>query len=452
MSEAAKLTRGSIRGHLVSQTFPGIIGVGALMSVGLVDAYFIGQLGSTELAAIAFVFPITVATVSLGVGAMVGINSVVARSLGAGDLDRADRRANFGILLTTAFGIALGAALLLLIDPLFSLMHAEPELLPAIKAYMRPFAFGLPVIMAIMGINGVLRGMGEAKKTSLISITYALANLILDPLLIAGGFGFEGFGIAGAAYATTAGWLLGGALGLHLLGKTILPFRPRHVAGLDVSGSLRDIAKVAAPAAFSNAINPIGLGILTALLATEGSQAVAGFGAAGRLQTFVLVPLLALSGSIGAIVGQNWGANLPDRSRLAMLEAGLFAFVYGLVVAILLSTFGGWFAQFFTEDQAVAASFASYLTIAAWGYAGYGVLIVANGALNAVDRADISLAQSSARVFLVMLPVAWILRDNWGAEAIFAAELAANVIGGTIATVLARRILKERPQLPKDTG
>ena len=444
MSAAAKLTRGSIRGHLISQTLPAIIGVGALMSVGLIDAYFIGQLGSAELAAIAFVFPVSVTIISLGVGTMVGINSVVARALGAGDIQRADRRANFGILMSLAFGIALCLILLALIDPLFSLMRAEQELLPVITAYMRPFAYGLPVIMTIMGINGVMRGMGEAKKTSYISITYALANVILDPLFITGGFGFEGFGIAGAAYATIAGWSIGIALGLYLLGKTTLPFRPRHVEGLDVKGSLRDIVRVAAPAAFSNAINPLGLSVLTTLLAAEGSAAVAGFGAAGRLQSFVLVPLLALSGSIGAIVGQNWGADQPDRSRLAMLEAGLFAIAYGLVVAILLANFGGWFAQFFTEDADVAGHFGLYLSIAVWGYAGYGLLIVANGAMNAVDRADISLAQSCGRVFLVMLPIAWLLQANWGAVAIYTAELAANALGGIIAGIMAWKILKAR--------
>ena len=82
MSENAKLTRGPIRGHLVTQTAPMIVGVAAMMSIGLIDAYFIGQLGSTELAAISFIFPISVAVTSLAIGLMVGINSVIARALG----------------------------------------------------------------------------------------------------------------------------------------------------------------------------------------------------------------------------------------------------------------------------------------------------------------------------------------------------------------------------------
>ena len=100
------------------------------------------------------------------------------------------------------------------------------------------------------------------------------------------------------------------------------------------------ILKVAGPAAFSNAINPIGLAVLTAVLASQGEAAVAGFGAAGRLQSFAVVPLLALSGSIGAIVGQNWGAGRYDRARRAMAEAGLFCLAYGLAIAVVLFAFG----------------------------------------------------------------------------------------------------------------
>ncbi len=444
MSTDAKLTHGDIRGHLITQATPMMIGVAAIMSIGLVDSYFIGQLGSEELAAIAFIFPISVALSSLGVGVSVGINSVVARALGEGDSDRAARRGNFGIVFAFVLGLIMAAGLFLLSDPLFRLMQAEEALLPLIRAYMQPFALGFPLLMAIMGINGVLRGQGEAKKTSFISISYAAANWLLDPILITGAFGFAGFGIEGAAYATIAGWLIGCIFGFYLLGRTALPFQPAKVTDCQLGPSLKAIGGVAGPAAFSNAINPIGLSVLTALVATQGQAAVAGFGAAGRLQSFSVVPLLALSGAIGAIVGQNWGADKADRSRQAMIWAAGFCVVYGLALAVVLFFGGAWFADFFTQDQAVIEEFAAYLSIAAWGYAGYGLLIVSNGALNAVGKAGWALLQSCARVFLIMLPVAWLLRPAWGSDAIYTAELASNLIGGAAALFIVWRILRKK--------
>lgn len=435
-----KLVSGSIPGHLVSQTLPMVIGVAAIMSIGLVDAYFIGRLGSDALAAISFIFPVSVAITSLGVGIMVGINSVVARALGEGDREKAARRANFGIVFAAGCGLLMGIALWLAIDPIFAAMNAPAQLMPLIRDYMRPYAAGFPLILVIMGFNGVLRGQGEARKTSTISISYAAANWVLDPLLITGAFGVEGYGMAGAAYATVIGWGIGVAVAVWLVRSTSLPLDFTLLRNCSLIDPATAIIRVGLPAAFSNAINPLGLSILTALVALEGEAAVAGFGAAGRLQSFVIVPLLGLSGAIGAIVGQNWGAGRYDRSREAALWAAGFCVVWGLFVAIAMVAAGENFARLFTDDPAVIAEFARYLEIAAWGYAGFGLLIVGNGIMNAVDKAGYALLQSVARVFLVMLPVAVVLQPGMGSAAIYTAELAANLFGAVSAVLLVRHI------------
>lgn len=437
---SARLITGSIPRHLLSQTLPAIIGVAAIMSIGIVDAYFIGQLGSAPLAAISFIFPVTVASTSLGVGVMVGINSVVARALGEGDIARARRRANVGIVFACLCGLVMGAGLWLAIDPIFAAMNAPAGLMPLIRAYMAPYALGFPLSLAIMGFNGVLRAQGEAKRTSIVSIAYAAANWVLNPILITGALGFEGYGIAGSAYATIAGWGVGVATGVWLLRATPLPFDLSSLRGGNLIDPARAIVRVGLPAAFSNAINPLGLAVLTGVIALEGEAAVAGFGAAGRLQSFVIVPLLGLSGAIGAIVGQNWGAGRIDRAREAVRYAFGFCIIWGLVVAIAMMVAGASLARIFTDDPAVVAEFDLYLKIAAWGYAGFGLLIVGNGIMNAVGKAGFALGQSIARVFLVMLPVALLLAPAMGSSAIYTAELAANVFGAVSAVLLVRFI------------
>lgn len=449
---SARLVSGSIPGHLVSQTLPAVIGVAAIMSIGIVDAYFIGQLGSAPLAAISFIFPVAVASTSLGVGVMVGINSVVARALGEGDFEKAARRANFGIVFAAGCGLLMGLALWLLIDPIFTAMNAPAHLMPLIRAYMAPYASGFPLSLAIMGFNGVLRGQGEAKRTSTVSIAYAAANWVLNPILITGTpdalGGFEGFGIAGSAYATVIGWGVGVAMALWLLRGTALPLNLGLLRNCSLIDPAKAIIRVGLPAAFSNAINPLGLAVLTSLVALEGQAAVAGFGAAGRLQSFVIVPLLGLSGAIGAIVGQNWGAGRIDRAREAVLYAGGFCVVWGLLVALGMIAAGESFARIFSDNPAVIAEFALYLKIAAWGYAGFGLLIVGNGIMNAVDKAGFALAQSVARVFVVMLPVALVLRPGMGSAAIYSAELAANLFGAVSTVVLVRYIFGRQPPVP----
>ncbi|AKQ43186.2 sodium transporter [Aurantiacibacter atlanticus] len=441
----AKLAHGSITGHLLRQTAPAIVGVAAIMSVGIIDAYFIGQLGKAELAAVAFIFPVITALQSLGVGVMVGINSVVSRALGEGDHDRALARANLGMILGMVTGILLGLLLFAVRQPLFRLMQADAQVLPLIDEYMAPYALGFPLMMAMMAMNGVLRGQGAAKSHTAVLVTYSAANWMLDPLLITGAFGMEGFGVAGAAYATIGGWAIAIVLAFWLLGRHTLPFSPAAMKGCNWRRQLAAISRVAGPAAFTNSINPAGLAILTSLLAVEGQAAVAGFGAGGRLQSFAVVPLLALSGSIGSIVGQNWGAMQYDRARAALMQAALFSIGYGAAAALVLYLARGWFAELFSDDPQVLSATTQYLAISVWGYAGYGMLVVVNGALNAIDRAANALALSICRVLLVMVPVAWLARDALGTQAIYIAEVSANLLGGVSAAAIAWWVLWRRP-------
>ena len=204
---------------------------------------------------------------------------------------------------------------------------------------------------------------------------------------------------------------------------------------------MREIGRVGAPAALANAVNPAGLAILTAMLASHGDSVVAGFGAASRLQAFAVVPLLAMSSSIGPIVGQNWGAGRADRAREALRLSGLACIGYGIAVAVPLVLFRQQIGEIFTEDAAVVESIASYLLIASAGFFAYGLLVVSNGAMNAIDVSGRALAVSAARVALVMIPLGWLGSRMIGPGGVFGAELAANLIGGCLAFWLAWRAM-----------
>lgn len=437
MSQKAKLTRGPVAGHLVAQTAPLIIGVSAMMSIGIVDAYYVGRLGATELAAMSFIFPVTTALSSLGVGVMAGTSSVVSRALGAGDDKRAHRCAALGIVLGLLFGVVLATALALFNRPLFSLLQADGRMLELIGIYMVPLALGFPLLLTVSGMNGVLRAQGAARRSTLVSLSFAAANWILDPILIDGALGFSGVGIAGAAYATIGGWALGCAVGFWNVQKGEIPFQPSLLKAGRILAEARDVARVALPAAMTNSINPVGLAVMTAFLAKEGEAAIGGFGIGGRLQAFAVVPLLGLSGSIGAIVGQNWGAQQYARSRLAMVQAAGFCIAYGLAAACLLYFARGWFAGLFSDDPATIDAAARYLAISVWGYAAYGLFIMGNGSFNAIDHASTALGLSFVRVLLVMVPIAALLQPVWGAQAVYSAELCANLLGGAVSMALA---------------
>lgn len=442
MSDDAKLTRGPIRHHLIAQTAPMLLGIACLISVGIVDAYFVGQLGPDPLAAISFVFPVTVVLSSLGVGVLVGINSVVSRALGGGRRALAERRAVQGIALAAGFGLIVGLLLYVLEAPLFRLLGADETISALISEYMKPYALGIPILLIGMGANATLRAQGAANRAAMILFTTAITNWILDPLLIVGWGPFPAYGIAGAAYASVGAFVTSSLVAIMLAARSRLGINLDRLKEGDWGPGAKSLVKVGGPAALSNAINPVGLTILTGMLSAYGNDAVAAFGVAGRLQSMAVVPLLAMSSSIGSIVGQNWGAGKPDRSQDALKQASLFCLAYGIAIAALLVLFRNEAAGLFTDDRGVIEEIATYLEIAAWGFCGYGILIVTNGALNAIDRAVYATLVSAARVLAVMVPVAWIGSQIGAATGVYAGELAANLVGGAAAYFVGLRMLK----------
>jgi Na+-driven multidrug efflux pump len=170
---------------------------------------------------------------------------------------------------------------------------------------------------------------GAAGRSTAILLVYAAVNWALDPLLTLGGLGIPRQGIAGAPYAAVAGWAVSLATAMVLLQTSAIPFRRNTLKRLEWTTGITALAGVAGPAALANAVNPVGLSVLTTLVAAEKQPAVAGFSAGGRLQTFAVVPLLGLSSAIGPIVGQNWGAGEASRARTALVQSGLFCLSTG---------------------------------------------------------------------------------------------------------------------------
>lgn len=444
-SAPAKLVSGSVERHVVVQTAPMLVGLSATTSVGILDAYFVGQLGPDALAAIGFVFPVHIALLSLGVGVMVAINSVLARALGGREQDLAAERAVQGVFLSGVMGVVIAGLIFLFGRELFVLLNAEGHVLELIEVYMRPYAFGYAGMLVAMGLNGVLRGQGEAVKSSTILVSMAFINGVLDPILIAGWGPIPAFGVAGASYATSAAFLLSMCVGAVLVQKGDLPLQPRRLVQGDLRAGALALARVCGPAAFANSVNPIGLTVLMGLLATHGAAAVAAFGAASRVVNVVAVPLLAMSSSIGPVVGQNWGAGAYARARAAWRFSMGLSIAYGAVSAAVLVIFRATVGGVFSESAEVLFELDRFLLVTAWGLAGFGVLIVTNGALNAIDCATTALWVSVGRVFLVMIPAAFMGSAWAGTTGVYAAILAANLLGGVVSFFIGRRGLSAEP-------
>lgn len=421
----------------------GILGV---LLVGLADAFFLARVGEAELAAIGFVYPVIVAVSAFSIGLSAGANTALSQAIGRGTPDRQIAKLLLhAVGLGAALGLAVGGLLALSGPYLFALLGAREAVLDAVLAYLPWWAASFPILVVTMILNAGFRARGDGATPSAMMVMTAVLNIGLTPVLVFGLGPVEALGMAGAGISTLIARMLAGAVALALTirrGQITLA----RCEGPGLRWSLREITSVGLPAAASRGINPAGMALVTAAVATVGDEAVAGFGAAARVQSVTLVPFFALSAGLAPVIGQAWGAQLPDRAREAVRLATWFSVLYGLLAGLSLWAFADPLARAMTANGTAAEFTAQYLRVVGWSLAGYGLVVAANAALTARSRATWALGLSLARIGLIYVPLAWVGVTLFGYTGILAAAVLANALGawGALSATQANDLLRAR--------
>ena len=278
MSSAQNLLTAPIAPTLKKMTIQVLWGMIMLMSFNLVDTYFIGLLGTDELAAISFTFPVTFTIISLSIGLGIGTSAVIAKARGAGNEEEAKNDGLAALMLSFLLVASLAFVTYLSTDLIFTTLGANEELLPVIHDYMDIWYIGAVFLMSPMVGNAVLRASGDAKTPSMIMASGGIINAILDPLLIFGLGPFPELGIKGAAIASVIAWACGLVIVIYILAVKRKLICVRLLPLNEFWLISRKILTIGLPAAGANMLTPIAMAILTAMIAVHGNAAVAGFG------------------------------------------------------------------------------------------------------------------------------------------------------------------------------
>jgi len=440
----AKLTTGPVGRHLVSLTIPMLFGMIAMVSYGIADTYFVAQLGTLPLAAMSFTFPINFVATGIALGIGTGSASVLARLMGTGDHSAVQRITTHAVMLGALLGGLFLAVGLSTIDPLFRLLGADERTLPLIHDYMEIYYLGGVFIVLPMIGNAALRSTGDAKVPGMIMIIAALFNIVLDPLLIFGLWGFPRLELQGAAIATVlanAGTFVAAFLILYFRERLV---RFRHVRLRGLWDSWRRVLHVGVPAIATNMVTPITAGIITAMIARYGAESVAGFGVASRVETLGLIVIFSLGAAMAPFVGQNIGAGDLNRVRRAVNLASLFCLGYGLVLAVFMGLFGSRIAILFDDHPGVVQTAAAYFLIVPMTYAALGMFQVAGTCFNAMGKPIPATALTFARMFVIYLPIAFLLAGPYEVNGIFAANAIANLLVGVGSYLWLQRTLRRQ--------
>jgi putative MATE family efflux protein len=440
--QAAFVTGSTLR-HVVVMGASGSVGLMAVFAVDLLSLLYVSWLGDPALtAAVGFASVLQVFAIAINIGMMIAIGALVSRALGAGDREGARRIAASAMVLTVAASALVLALLLPLLDPLLALIGAGPEIVPVSRRYLW---ISLPSVLAMafgMGLSGVLRAVADARRAMAVTIGGAVVTAALDPLLI---FGLH-LGLDGAAVSVVAARLAFAAVGWHGAVRVHrMVARPRAA---HVLADAPEVLRIALPAVLTNVAPSVASAFLARVMAEFGTAAVAANTVIERLIPVAFGGLFALSGAIGPILGQNWGAGRFDRMRQTLRDGALVTALYALAVWLALVLGRGTVVRAFALDGEAARLVAFFCLVGAGVWFFNGLLFLANASFNNLGFPLLSTAFNWGRATLGTMPFAVLGGQLGGPEGILVGIGGGSLVFGAAALVTAFRVigvLERRP-------
>lgn len=442
-SKRSDLTQGDITQTLTKLTLPMILGILGIVAFNLADTYFVGQLGTNQMAALTFTFPVILVLNSLNHGIGIGASAIISRAVGEKNHKKIMRLSTDSLSLGFTFAVFAMIIGLLTIKPLFKLLGADEIVMIHILDYMKIWYLGVPFIVIPMIGNNVLRALGDTKTPSFVMLTAALVNVVLDPLFIFGIGIFPELGVRGAALATVIARFITFVVSIYMLAfrEKVISFNLIHFKTL--MDSWKKILFIGLPNAVSKMIMPIGMGIITGLISNYGRSAVAGYGIATRIEYFALAIVGALASIIPVFVGQNYGANKIDRIKSSIIKSEKFAIVSGLIIALLLMLISRPLSYLFTDNDLVSNTIVMYLKIIPIGYVFYGILQIINGALNALHKPFKAAFINITQMLIIYVPLALITSNYFGVQAIFISLVVSYIIMAIVSHLTIHKLIDQ---------
>ena len=368
------LIEGPIAATLIRLAAPNIVVMLAQTSVGMVETYFIGKLGTAPLAGVALAFPVVMLMQMMSAGAMGGgMSSAIARALGAGRRDDASALALHALVIGLIFGLTFTVVLLLGGPALYAMMGGSGASLAAATTYSNVIFTGAILVWLFNSLANVIRGTGNMLFPALVTVAGVAVLIPLSPCLIFGLGPFPKLGVAGGAVAVLLYYAVGGAvLAAYLLsGRSVIRLALR---GVRLRWPLfADILRVGAVAALITVQTNLTIAIATGLVGTFGPDAIAGYGTASRLE-YLLIPLVfGLGGPLVAMVGTNIGAHRRDRAlRVAWIGAAIATAMCEIIGFCAAIEPRAWLSLFGSEPDMIDAG-SRYLHVVGPVYGLFGL-------------------------------------------------------------------------------
>lgn len=427
---------------LISMSIPMMISMLVQALYNIVDSIFVAQLGEDALTAVSLAFPWQNLIIAFAVGTGVGVNSMLSRWLGANEKELVKSCANHALILAFITSLLFSGFGLALSHSFFSMQTSVNQIIEYGEEYLNIVSiFCLGVFISCM-TEKLLTATGRTTLTMLTQSVGAIINIILDPILIFGYFGFPALGVAGAAIATVIGQWSGALCGLYLNLKKNPDIEISYKRFQWDWSVVHHIYSVGFPSIILQAIGSIMTYAMNLILVGFSTTATAVFGVYFKLQSFVFMPIFGLNNGLVPIAAFNFGANKPERI--------LKVYYSGLIIAVSLMSFGFLAFQFFptyllnlfNPSETMISIGISALRAISWSFIFAGFCIVSSALFQALGHGMFSMWISIVRQLGALIPLAWIFGQSGQLNLVWWAFPLAEIVSTLLTVLFLHRIFK----------
>jgi putative MATE family efflux protein len=436
--QQAKFVTGGLTKHIITMSLTSAIGFVALFMVDLADMLFISMLGIDELAAaIGFAGTILFMTTSISIGMAIAGGSMVAKSLGQNKPQLATELLTHVLMVGVVFAVIFASVIYVNLYGLTALIGATGNTQELAVSYLKILIPSMPILLLGIVASAALRSHGAARLSMVVILVAGAVNAILDPIFI---FTLD-MGLEGAAWASVVS-----RISMAMLAVWYLVRRYEGFSGWSFMAFKRDlkpIAAIAIPAMLANIAAPIGSAYVIKVAAEFGESAVAGMAIIGRITPVAFALIFAMSGAIGPIIGQNFGAEKHHRVKQAFNSSMVLIVLYVIPVVILLYFLRGAIVNVF-DAQGLARDlvflFCGPLSLA-WIF--NGVIFIGNAAYNNLGHPFYSTWINWGRNTLGIIPFVYFGAQYWGAVGVLIGQMAGGVFVAIVSFFLAQHLMNK---------
>ena len=424
---------------LVNMAGPVMISMLFQALYNIVDSVFVARLSQDAMNAVSLAFPLQTLCIAFSVGTGVGMNALLARSLGEKNQQAVNRAAGTGLFLTLCTAAVFMLLGLTLAEPFFRMQTANEQII----------AYGRDYVMICIGISAgiflqiygerLLQATGRTNLSMISQIAGAVCNIVLDPILIFGLLGFPRLEVAGAAIATVVGQFVGAILGLVLshaknpeVQMRVRDIRPHRA-------TIADIYAVGVPSIIMQSIGSVMMFGMNRILISFTEAATAVFGAYFKLQSFIFMPCFGLNNAMVPIVSYNYGARKFDRVRHTVRLTAITAIGIMCVGCALFELIPGTLLGLFSPTDEALAIGRTALRIIGAHFPLAGFSIIAGSACQALGKPIYALINSVCRQIVVLLPAAYLLSLTGRLELVWLAFPIAELVSVVLNACFLRR-------------